>query len=67
MKQNWWAIAFKIAVVEMGVSPKEFWKLSLSEFNLLTQDLSTNHQTDCPNRDHLKALMKSHPDKKQNK
>ncbi|MBL1406826.1 MAG: phage tail assembly chaperone [Rhizobiales bacterium] len=63
MKANWWAVAFRIAVVELGIMPKDFWNLSLPEFNLLTQILPTNHQIDCPNRERLKALIKNHPDK----
>lgn len=63
MKNNWWAMAFKIAVVELGILPKDFWNLSLCEFKFLTQNLPKNHQNYCPDRAGLNSLMKQHPDK----
>lgn len=64
MKQTqWWATAFRIAVIDLGILPNDFWNLSLPEFNILIEQMTAHNQIDTPNRNCLDMLMKSHPDK----
>ena len=68
MKQTkWWATAFRIAVIDFGILPKDFWNLSLPEFNILIESISAPGQSEIPNRDCLDKLMNKHPDKVKSK
>lgn len=62
MQKDWWSIAFKIGVVDLGMSPNDFWQLSLPEFQLLTQKTATSLQEYVPSRSHFEKLIKDFPD-----
>lgn len=56
---DWWASAFRFAVLQAGLAPGEFWRLSLAELAVLA---GTPGAPDLPSRKALEDLMQAHPD-----
>lgn len=64
MHKNWWSIAYKICVLNFGISPKDFWQLSLPEFELLIENFAEKSQEYTPSRSQLENLIQNYPDTK---
>lgn len=56
---DWWLAAFRFAVLQAGLAPSEFWRLSLPELSALT---ALPGGQDIPGRNDLESLMRAHPD-----
>jgi hypothetical protein len=54
-----WQKLFKISVIQLGISPSEFWGLTLKEL----QYLLTNETKDIFSQDDLEKLQSIFPDK----
>lgn len=58
----WWVAAIRFAVIQAGLSPTEFWQLSLPELSALAA-ASCPAVLDVPERVELDAMMLAHPDR----
>ena len=60
-----WSRLFSIAVLEMGLRPRDFWALDHREWRWLMTTLQTRHGDNATSdRASLAALMKQYPDEK---
>ena len=60
--ETWWAAAFRFAVIQAGLAPTEFWRLSLPELSMLAA-VSDPNVFEAPDRSELDAMMMAHPDR----
>jgi len=58
----WWMAAFRFAVIQAGLAPTEFWRLSLPELSALAAASGPN-AFEAPDRSELDAMMMVHPDR----
>ena len=57
----WWAAAFRFAVIQAGIAPAQFWRLSLPELAALAAAPGPT-ALDVPGRSELDTMMLAHPD-----
>ena len=62
----WWAAAFRFAVIQAGIAPAQFWRLSLPELAALAA-ASGPFAFDTPDRQELESMMLAHPDRQAGK
>ncbi|MCO5133843.1 MAG: phage tail assembly chaperone [Phyllobacteriaceae bacterium] len=58
----WWAAAFRFAVIQTGIAPAQFWRLSLPELAALAAAPGPT-ALDAPGRSELDTMMLAHPDR----
>lgn len=54
-----WAAMLRVAALRLGIAPEAFWRLSLSEWRMLTEDAGPAAM----GRSELERLMREHPDR----
>lgn len=52
----------RTVVGEIGISPKDFWSLSLPELRAIISPYIGTENSDKPSRNGLEKMIKNHPD-----
>lgn len=61
-KRDWWTSTLSLVVGEIGISPKDFWRLSLPELQAIISPYIDCQNSDKPSREYLDEMIKNHPD-----
>ncbi|MGB7288465.1 MAG: phage tail assembly chaperone [Salaquimonas sp.] len=64
MRGLWWSNAANFAFGVLGMKPKEFWQLTLPEFNLLIKAKFPDQPRTAMSRSQLQDIINAYPDTK---